>query len=129
MVELVGLEPATRVLWNVGGVSDQLTLSDTRQSSSKRAAIDGNFYKREIFGCRHAGMESPRCSPDHGSLLPPGQHHHRALGSPDRWAALRSELLSFNAGKHDDIVDALGLIGQLLDTCNRDGRHKAGILR
>lgn len=29
---------------------------------------------------------------------------------------LRSELLSFPAGKHDDQVDALGLIGQLLDT-------------
>jgi hypothetical protein len=27
----------------------------------------------------------------------------------------RSELLSFPAGNHDDIVDALGLIGQLLD--------------
>jgi hypothetical protein len=27
----------------------------------------------------------------------------------------RSELLSFPAGKHDDCVDALGLIGQLLD--------------
>lgn len=31
------------------------------------------------------------------------------------YPALRSELLSFPAGKHDDIVDALGLIGQLLD--------------
>jgi predicted phage terminase large subunit-like protein len=32
------------------------------------------------------------------------------------WAEqLRSELLSFPAGKHDDAVDALGLIGQLLD--------------
>lgn len=28
---------------------------------------------------------------------------------------LRSELLAFPAGKHDDIVDALGLVGQLLD--------------
>lgn len=28
---------------------------------------------------------------------------------------LRSELLSFPAGKHDDQVDAIGLIGQLLD--------------
>src|SRR5256885_12437913 len=58
VVELVGLEPTTRVLWNVG-VSDQLTLSDTRHSSSKRAAVDGNFYNREIFGCRHACMEVP----------------------------------------------------------------------
>jgi predicted phage terminase large subunit-like protein len=33
------------------------------------------------------------------------------------WLAdLRSELLSFPAGKHDDQVDALGLIGQLFDT-------------
>lgn len=29
--------------------------------------------------------------------------------------ALRSELLAFPAGKHDDQVDALGLVGQLLD--------------
>ena len=27
----------------------------------------------------------------------------------------RSELLAFPAGKHDDIVDAIGLIGQVLD--------------
>jgi hypothetical protein len=38
-----------------------------------------------------------------------------ALGSP-RTASLRSELLSFPTGKHDDQVDTLGLIGQLLDT-------------
>lgn len=31
------------------------------------------------------------------------------------YADLRSELLSFPAGKHDDAVDALGLVGQLLD--------------
>ncbi len=33
----------------------------------------------------------------------------------DWYEALRSELLSFPAGKHDDQVDALGLVGQLLD--------------
>jgi predicted phage terminase large subunit-like protein len=33
----------------------------------------------------------------------------------DWYPALRSELLSFPAGKHDDQVDALGLVGQLLD--------------
>src|SRR5712671_4039495 len=32
-------------LWNVG-VLDQLTLSDTGHSISKRAANDGHFYKR-----------------------------------------------------------------------------------
>jgi len=31
------------------------------------------------------------------------------------YPAFRSELLSFPAGKHDDCVDALGLVGQLLD--------------
>ena len=30
-------------------------------------------------------------------------------------ADLEIELLNFPAGKHDDIVDALGLVGQLLD--------------
>jgi hypothetical protein len=37
---------------------------------------------------------------------------------------LRSELLSFPAGKHDDIVDALGLVGQLLDRMMA-GEHPA----
>ena len=31
------------------------------------------------------------------------------------FADLRAELLSFPAGGHDDQVDALGLVGQLLD--------------
>jgi predicted phage terminase large subunit-like protein len=37
---------------------------------------------------------------------------------PDRapwYPAFRSELLSFPAGKHDDQVDAMGLVGQLID--------------
>lgn len=33
----------------------------------------------------------------------------------DWYPALRSELLAFPAGKHDDQVDALGLVGQLLN--------------
>jgi predicted phage terminase large subunit-like protein len=32
------------------------------------------------------------------------------------WPQMRSELLGFPAGRHDDCIDALGLIGQLLDT-------------
>jgi hypothetical protein len=50
VVELVGLEPTTRVLWNVG-VSDQLTLSDTKHSSSKRPANDGHFHKSGNLRC------------------------------------------------------------------------------
>ena len=35
-------------------------------------------------------------------------------GAP--WLAdFRAELLSFPAGRHDDQVDAIGLVGQLLD--------------
>ena len=33
----------------------------------------------------------------------------------NRYAEFKSELLSFPAGKYDDQVDGLGLIGQLLD--------------
>lgn len=38
------------------------------------------------------------------------------------FADFRSELLSFPAGKHDDQVDAIGLIGQLLDTITHGQR-------
>ena len=34
---------------------------------------------------------------------------------PPWYADFATEMLSFPAGKHDDIVDALGLVGQLLD--------------
>ena len=40
------------------------------------------------------------------------------------FADLRAELLSFPAGKHDDQVDALGLIGQLLDRINAGRKPK-----
>jgi hypothetical protein len=40
------------------------------------------------------------------------------------FADLRAELLSFLAGKHDDQVDALGLIGQLLDRISAGQRPK-----
>jgi predicted phage terminase large subunit-like protein len=41
------------------------------------------------------------------------------------YPALRSELLSFPAGKHDDQVDALGLVGQLLDRMLAGQKAKA----
>lgn len=41
------------------------------------------------------------------------------------YADLRSELLSFPAGKHDDQVDALGLVGQLLDQMQAGSKAKS----
>jgi predicted phage terminase large subunit-like protein len=41
------------------------------------------------------------------------------------YADLRSELLAFPAGKHDDIVDALGLVGQLLNEISKGEPIKA----
>jgi hypothetical protein len=40
------------------------------------------------------------------------------------FADLRAELLSFPAGRHDDQVDALGLVGQLLDKISAGPRSK-----
>jgi len=40
------------------------------------------------------------------------------------YSAFRSELLSFPAGKHDDQVDALGLVGQLLDQMVKGSKPK-----
>jgi len=40
------------------------------------------------------------------------------------FADLRAELLSFPAGRHDDQVDALGLVGQLLDKINAGQKPK-----
>ena len=42
------------------------------------------------------------------------------------YPAFRSELLSFPAGKHDDQVDALGLVGQLLDLMIIRQKSKSG---
>src|SRR6266446_9460309 len=69
VVELVGLEPTTRVLWNVG-VSDQFTWADTGHSSSKRALLMGISTKGKSSVAVTQG--SPRCSPHDCSLLSPG---------------------------------------------------------
>lgn len=47
-----------------------------------------------------------------------GYMAHHGLYVPHRapwYPTLRAELLSFPAGRHDDLVDMLGLLGQLLD--------------
>ena len=49
------------------------------------------------------------------SNLPAALRQQREAVSGADVTELRSELLSFPAGKHDDQVDALGLVGQMLD--------------
>jgi predicted phage terminase large subunit-like protein len=68
------------------------------------------FVKRTQFPTR--GDKSIRAQSIRGRMALEGLFvDHKASWFAD----FRSELLSFPAGKHDDQVDALGLLGQLLD--------------
>lgn len=68
------------------------------------------YVMRERFGTR--GDKAVRAQSIRGRMALEGLYV--PAGAP--WLAeLRSELLSFPAGRHDDQVDALGLVGQLLD--------------
>jgi predicted phage terminase large subunit-like protein len=69
------------------------------------------FVYRRDFPVR--GDKSVRAQSIRGRMAVDGLYVHQ---DAPWFATLRSELLSFPAGRHDDIVDALGLIGQLLDT-------------
>lgn len=77
----------------------------------KRRAIERHAYtSREQFVGR--GDKAVRAQSIRGRMAMLGLYVRQ--GAP--WFAdLRAELLSFPAGKHDDQVDALGLVGQLLD--------------
>lgn len=76
----------------------------------KRCVERKAFVYREQFPTR--GDKAIRASSIRGRMAQMGLYVD--FNAP--WfAALRSELLSFPAGKHDDQVDALGLVGQLLD--------------
>ena len=76
----------------------------------QRARQRGAYVFREQFPTR--GDKARRAQSIRGRMALDG------LYAPERaswYAAFRAELLSFPAGKHDDQVDALGLIGQLLN--------------
>jgi predicted phage terminase large subunit-like protein len=77
----------------------------------RRSRERGAFVFRQQFPTR--GDKAVRAQSIRGRMALNGLYvDERAPYFP----ALRSELLSFPAGKHDDQVDALGLVGQLLDT-------------
>jgi predicted phage terminase large subunit-like protein len=79
-------------------------------------ALDRRQRERQAYTYRQAfptrGDKAVRAQSIRGRMALEGLYvpTHR-----DWYPGLRSELLSFPAGKHDDQVDALGLVGQLLD--------------
>jgi len=79
------------------------------------------FVHREAFPTR--GDKAIRAQSIRGRMAMNGLY----VPANAPWLAeLRSELLHFPAGKHDDQVDALGLVGQLLDKMVSGTRPKAG---
>lgn len=69
------------------------------------------YVAREVFPTR-GGDKAIRASSIRGMMAAGGLYV--PIDAP-WYSDLRSELLSFPAGKYDDQVDALGLVGQLLD--------------
>jgi predicted phage terminase large subunit-like protein len=78
------------------------------------------WIAREQFPTR--GDKAARAQSIRGRMALKGLHV--PFGVP-WYPDFRSELLHFPAGRHDDIVDALGLVGQLLDKM-ADGRVPKG---
>ncbi len=72
--------------------------------------------ERQAYVARHAfptrGDKAVRAQSIRGRMALDGLHLPRAVPWRQGFAA---ELLTFPAGRHDDQVDALGLVGQLLD--------------
>jgi len=77
----------------------------SRRQSERKA-----YVAREAFPTR--GDKAVRAQSIRGRMALEGLYV--PVNAP-WYAELRGEILSFPAGKHDDAVDALGLIGQLLD--------------
>lgn len=77
---------------------------------SKRMRERQTYVQREQFATR--GDKGVRAQSIRGRMAMEGLY----VPADAPWLAdFRAELLSFPAGRHDDQVDALGLVGQLLD--------------
>lgn len=76
----------------------------------RRQRERGAYVFREAFPTR--GDKAVRAQSIRGRMALEGLYVPR---DASWFPALMAELLSFPAGKHDDQVDALGLVGQLLD--------------
>jgi predicted phage terminase large subunit-like protein len=78
--------------------------------------LDRRMRERSAFVARRPfptrGDKAVRAQSIRGRMALDGLHY---LASAPWRAEFEAELMNFPAGKHDDQVDALGLIGQLLD--------------
>lgn len=85
----------------------------------RRAIERGAYCSRRQFPTR--GDKAIRAQSIRGRMAMRGLN----VPADAPWVpALLHELLAFPAGKHDDQVDALGLLGQLLDTMEAADRQK-----
>lgn len=76
----------------------------------RRCRERGTYVARDQFPTR--GDKAVRAQSIRGRMALNGLY---VQANAPWFADFRSELLSFPAGKHDDQVDAMGLVGQLLD--------------
>ncbi len=80
------------------------------------------FVRRKQFATR--GDKAVRAQSIRGRMAQEGLYVPAAAP----WLSdFRAELLSFPAGRHDDQVDAIGLIGQLLNKMVQPAREKRAI--
>lgn len=87
---------------------------------NRRMMERGAFVAKELFPTR--GDKAVRAQSIRGRMAMNGLYME--AGAPFR-ADFVSELMSFPVGVHDDQVDALGLVGQLLDKMGVGTRDKA----
>jgi predicted phage terminase large subunit-like protein len=133
---VVGVDPDNRLwlldIWRGQTASDQWVeafcdlvhqwrpIGWAEETGQIRAAVgpllERRMRERRTFVTRRAfptrGDKAVRAQSIRGRMALDGLHY---LASAPWRADLETELMSFPAGKHDDQVDALGLIGQLLD--------------
>lgn len=100
------------LMWHPMGAAEELgqIKSGIGPWLEQRARVRKAYCAREAFPTR--GDKSVRAQSIRGRAALNGLY----IPADAPWrAAFEAELLSFPAGKHDDQVDALGLVGQLID--------------